>query len=102
MDYGQEGINRNPLNALFLLYEDRFKPYEEEEKEEECKETEAKFEWTRASARKAFLSVFKTDRALDLVSGIKVALTPLYDKHRAAETLSREEFLAAVSELPLN
>ena len=39
-EFGCEGFNRNPLNALSMLYEDRFKTVLEKkriEKSDECK-----------------------------------------------------------------
>jgi hypothetical protein len=102
--YGNDGFNRNPLNALFLLYEERLKPLfnspkQTEDSMEEFKEPRP-FEWTKASTRKLFLSAVKTDDALELVVEIKQTLTPLFQKHSSEEALSQMEFESALAELP--
>ena len=105
--YGNDGFNRNPLNALFLLYEERLKPLlnspkqteDSIDKMEEFKEPR-QFEWTKASTRKLFLSAVKTDDALDLVVEIKQTLTPLFQRHSSEEALSQMEFESALAELP--
>lgn len=98
-EYGCEGFNRNPLNALSMLYEDRFKTVLEERRIERCKPIVKSFEWTRSNARKLFLSAVKTEKALALVVSIKQAITPLFLKHCTNDVLLKPQFITALTDL---
>ena len=103
-EYGCEGFNRNPLNALSMLYENRFKTVLEEkriERSDQCKPSVKSFEWTRSNARKLFLNAVKTEKALALVVSIKQAITPLFLKHSKNDLMLKPQFVSALTNLHL-
>jgi len=97
-EFGCEGFNRNPLNALSMLYEDRFKTVLEKKRIEKSDES---FEWTRSNARKLFLNAVKTEKALALVVSIKQAITPLFLKHSTNDFMLKPQFISALTYLHL-
>jgi len=78
-NYGNEGLNRNPLNAMCAFYEHQLRVFTDNgDESEEDKEDTPRMIWTKTNACERFLQIVRTDNSFGLAVSIKEAISILF------------------------